>query len=94
MASVLGREDRYHDFVAFTSTDLVIAARAAVLLDGLVRLHMLDGDVFGGHESYNRYPVIAQTTNAMTIATPAITNATSPRCATLPRRGFIPIGLP
>jgi hypothetical protein len=44
VAAVLGRIERDHDFVALTGTDLVVAARAAVRLLGLVRLHVPDID--------------------------------------------------
>jgi hypothetical protein len=47
VATILGRAARHHDDVAFTRSDLVVAARAAVLLDGLVRLYPLHLDAVG-----------------------------------------------
>ena len=47
MPAILRRATRDDHQVALTDTDLVVAARAAVLLDGLVRLHPLHLDGVG-----------------------------------------------
>jgi hypothetical protein len=45
VAPEVGRVDRHHHFVAETGRDLVIAARAAVGLHGLVRLYVANIEV-------------------------------------------------
>ena len=44
MAAIVGRAARHHHEVPLADADLVVAAGAAVLLDGLVRLHALHVD--------------------------------------------------
>jgi hypothetical protein len=44
MAPVLRCVERDHDFVSLTRPDLVVAARTAVRLVGLVRLHVANVD--------------------------------------------------
>lgn len=89
VAAIFERIDRDHDLVAFAGTDVVVAARAAVVLDRFVGLHVPDGELGLVHE-----PKRAQISRATAITTPLITNARSPRWGTRRRRGSIPIGVP
>jgi len=71
VTAILGGVDGHDDFVTQARWDLVVAARAAVGLDGLVRLHVPDLDgvavrVRRGHAKKAQPSRIAMTTNAVT----------------------------
>ena len=78
--------------------DDVVAPRAAVGLDGLVRLHAAHVDLVAqvgvvgprvvGHRARGDQPKSAQASRAATTMSAAITMARSPRCFTCTRNGL------
>ena len=91
VAPLLGHALRHHDLVAETAGDLVVAARAAVDLHRLVRLHVRDLELVGGAV---RHPNTAQSTSAATTASAIATITRSvPRFACA-RNGLRPMPSP
>ena len=73
--SVLGRVGRHHHFVADPGGDLMVAPRAAVGLDRLVRLHVADLD-----RTVGRAPgahVVPQPKTAQSTSAAVTTSATA-----------------
>jgi hypothetical protein len=84
---------REHDLVAEAARDLVIAARASVRLDRLVRLHVLDLDVAVlrlRRVRKARQPNTAHSTSAKITKNAAATIKRSVRRAACARNGLNP----
>jgi len=83
------------DLVTLTRADLVIAAGAAVGLDGLVRLHVPDVDrirVVVGEAMFGHRGIAAHSTSRSTTTTAMATSAMSLRRCTRRPNGLKPTG--
>lgn len=91
MTPLVRRITRHHHFVTEARRYLVIASGAAVRLDRLIRLHVLDLELVVsvvGHPNIAQYMSTATTTSAS-----ATSNTSVPRFARA-RNGFNPMRLP
>src|SRR5262249_52893243 len=94
---LLWRAARHHHLVTEAGRDLVIAARAAIRLHGLVRLHVLDLDVVVlGLPPVRRVcqPNTAHSTSAAITTNAAATIKRSVRRVACGRNGLKPTGSP
>jgi hypothetical protein len=91
--TVLGRVARHDHFVAEAGRNLVIATRAAIVLDRLVRLHVADVERAGVVVRAAGHPKRAQSTSANTTTSAIATIAMSLRRLTCDRNGLRPTKL-